>query len=99
MSLEVEIVRISLEAAHAQNLISALDRARAGYLGAPACRSVEVLLSEGGNELAAIITWTSPEAHTVALKRPDAKTFFQAVAKFAIGKPDVQKYRCAASFT
>jgi quinol monooxygenase YgiN len=99
VSLEVEIVRISVEDAHAQDLISALDRARAGYLAAPACRSVEVLLSEVGNEVAAIITWTSAEAHAVALERPEAKTFFQEVARFAVGKPDVQKYRSAVSLT
>jgi quinol monooxygenase YgiN len=99
MSLELEIVRIPVQAEYARNLIDALARARAGYLAAPACRSVEVLLSEMGNEVATIITWTSSEAHALALERPESKTFFREVATFATAKPDVQKYRLEASLT
>jgi quinol monooxygenase YgiN len=95
MAQEFEIVRIPVQAAKAAQLIEALQAARSGYLAAPACQGLTLLLNEAADEVAAVVTWLSADAHNEAAKKPEAGAFFQVVTTFANGRPDVRRYRPA----
>jgi len=84
-----------VQAANARPLIEALQAARAGYLSAPACQGLTLLINEAGDEVAAVMTWSSTDAHNEAAKRPEAAAFFKLVTNFAAGRPDVRRYRPA----
>jgi quinol monooxygenase YgiN len=90
---EIEIVRIPVERERAQELAETIASARRGYLAAPRCNGVEVLSVPDGNEVTAIVRWSSAEAHEQALKSVDAAHFFKAVMTLASGPPDVRKYQ------
>jgi quinol monooxygenase YgiN len=93
MTAEIEIVRIRVDPQGATQLAQAVEAARGGYLAAPACHGVELLLSGERDELVAIVTWDSAQAHAEALRTPHAPVFFESVAAFALGAPDVRRYR------
>ena len=97
MTREIEIVRIPVAPAEAHRLVQLMEAARLGYFAAPACEGVELLLSEGRDELAAIITWSSAQAHVVRQQTPAAGSFFQAVTGLAAGKPEIKHYRPAST--
>lgn len=92
MTLEVEIVRIPVTAARIAELIHALETAQAGYLAAPACQGLKLLVSEARDEVAAIVTWSSAQAHTAAARTPHAAAFLEAVSAIANGRPDIRSY-------
>jgi|SRR5665213_4565213 len=92
MTPEVEIVRIPVDAARAPELIQALEQARLGYLAAPACQELRLLLNQARDEVAAIVTWSSAHSHAEAMKTPQAASFFKAVSIFASARPDVRSY-------
>jgi quinol monooxygenase YgiN len=92
MTLEVEIVRIPVAAADAAELVQALEGARAGYLAAPACQNLTLLVNEVRDEVAAVVTWSSAQAHADALKTPQAASFFTLVSRLASARPDVRTY-------
>lgn len=92
MTLEVEIVRIPVTTSRATELIQALEQARMGYLAAPACRDLRLLLNQARDEVAAIVTWSSAQAHADAAQTPNAAAFFKAVSTFATARPDVRSY-------
>lgn len=96
MTPEIEIVRIPVAPAEAHRLVQAIEHARLGYFAAPACVGVELLLSDGRDELAAIITWATAEAHLVRQQTPAAASFFQAVTDLAAGKPEIKHYHPAS---
>ena len=87
MAHELEIVRIPVHPSRARELAQAINAARGGYLAAPACASVDLWVSEAGDEVAAIIDGSS------ALQDARAAEFFKVVAAFATGAPEVRKYR------
>lgn len=93
MAHELEIVRIPVHPSRARELAQAINAARGGYLAAPACASVDLWVSEAGDEVAAIIDWSSAQAHAQALQDARAAEFFKVVAAFATGAPEVKKYR------
>jgi quinol monooxygenase YgiN len=93
MAQELEIVRIPVQTGNAQSLLDALQSARAGYLSSPACQNLALLLNEAADEVVAIVTWSSAEAHNEAAQRPDAASFFKLVTSFANGRPEVRRYR------
>jgi quinol monooxygenase YgiN len=97
MEQEFEIVRIPVREAKALQLIEALQAARAGYLAAPACQGLTLMLNEAADEVAAVVTWSSADAHNEAAKTPEAGAFFQVVTSFANGRPDVRRYRPAGA--
>ena len=92
MTPEVEIVRIPVAAARAPELIQALEEARDGYLAAPACQELRILMNQTRDEIAAIVTWRSAQAHADASKMPQAASFFKVVSSLASGRPDVRTY-------
>ncbi|MGH8139948.1 MAG: hypothetical protein ACREVV_17370 [Steroidobacteraceae bacterium] len=92
MTRELEFVRIPVASGRSRELVRAIEAARDGYLALPACTRVELMISDGGDEVAAIITWTSARAHANALKDPRAAQFFEIIATFAIAAPEVRKY-------
>jgi quinol monooxygenase YgiN len=92
MTAEVEIVRIPVEPARSQELVSVLQSARKGYLAAPACTQLELLRSAAGDEVAVILHWSSAQAHEQALQSADASVFFKALMGLASGSPEVRKY-------
>ena len=92
MTPEVEIVRIPVSAALAPELIQVLEQARQGYLAAPACRELRLLVNQARDEVAAIVTWSSAQVHAEALKTPLAATIIKAVSTFASARPDVRSY-------
>jgi quinol monooxygenase YgiN len=92
---EIEIVRIPVEPSQARELIETIESARGGYLGSPRCGGVEVLSNPVGNEITAIVRWSSAEAHEQALQSVDAAHFFKAVMTLASGPPDVCRYEPA----
>jgi hypothetical protein len=94
---EIEIVRIPVEASRARELAETIESARSGYLGSPLCSGVEVLSGSGGDEITAIVRWSSAEAHEQALHSVDAAHFFKAVMTLASGPPDVRKYEPASA--
>jgi quinol monooxygenase YgiN len=93
---EIEIVRIPVEHARARELAETIESARTGYLSAPRCNGVEVLSAPDGDEITAIVRWSSSAAHEQALQGVDAAHFFKAVMTLASGPPDVRKYAPAA---
>jgi quinol monooxygenase YgiN len=95
MTLEVEIVRIPVMAARIAELIHALETARAGYLAAPACQDLKLLVNGARDEVAAIVTWSSAQAHAEAARTPHAAAFLKAVSAVANGRPDVRSYLSA----
>jgi quinol monooxygenase YgiN len=97
MTREIEIVRIPVAPAEAHRLVQVMEEARLGYFAAPACEGLELLLSEAREELAAVVTWSSAQAHAVRQQTPAAGSFFQAVARVAAGKPEIKHYRPASS--
>ena len=97
MNPEIEIVRIPVEHSQARQLIDTLESACSGYLAAPRCDGVEVLSNAAGDEITAIVRWSSAAAHEEALQSVDAARFFRAVMTLASGPPDVCKYRPAAA--
>jgi quinol monooxygenase YgiN len=97
MTREIEIVRIPVAPDQAQRLVQVMEEARKGYFAAPACADLELLLSEPRDELAAIVTWSSVEAHARQQQTPAAGSFFEAVMRLASGKPEIRHYRPAAS--
>ena len=96
MNPEIEIVRIPVEHARARELVDTIESARSGYLASPRCNGVEVLSGVGGDEVTAIVRWSSAEAHEEALQSLDAAHFFKAVMTLASGPPDVRKYEPVA---
>lgn len=96
MNPEIEIVRIPVEHARARELAETIESARSGYLASPRCNGVEVLSGAGGDEVTAIVRWSSAEAHEQALQSVDAAHFFKAVMTLAAGPPDVRKYEPVA---
>ena len=97
MQPEIEIVRIPVEPSRALELTATIESARSGYLGSPRCSGVEVLSVPEGDEITAIVRWSSAEAHEQALQSVDAAHFFKAVMTLASGPPDVRKYEPAVS--
>jgi quinol monooxygenase YgiN len=93
---EIEIVRIPVERERARELAGAIESARRGYLSSPRCNGVEVLIVPDGDEITAIVRWSSAEAHEDALQSVDAAHFFKAVMTLASGPPDVRKYEPAS---
>lgn len=92
MTLEIEIVRIPVDPARMPELVSVLEGARDGYLAGPACVGVELLTSADSADVAAIVRWSSAQAHEAALRSMDAALFFKAVMGLASGPPEVRKY-------
>ena len=92
MTPEIEIVRIPVSAVRAPELIQALEQARAGYLATPACQDLRLLVNQARDEVVAIVTWSSAQAHAEALKTAHAASFFKAVSTFASARPDVRSY-------
>ena len=97
MKPEIEIVRIPVERSRARELTDIIATARSGYLAAPRCSGVEVLSGPDGDEVAAIVRWSSAEAHELALQSIDAAHFFKAVMTLASGPPEVRKYEPAVA--
>ena len=97
MNPEIEIVRIPVEPSRAQQLAEAVQSARNGYLAPPRCTSLEVLTGTGGDEVTAIVRWSSAEAHAEALRGEHSAAFFSAVMALASQSPDVRKYRLAGA--
>ena len=95
MAQELEIVRIPVQPTSAHALLDALQAARTGYLSAPACQALSLLLNEAADEVVAIVTWDSAAAHNEAAQSPDAEPFFKLVTQFANGRPDVRRYHPA----
>ncbi|MGA8707662.1 MAG: hypothetical protein WB646_11820 [Steroidobacteraceae bacterium] len=92
MTLEVEIVRIPVNAARVLELIQALKGARTGYLAAPACQAVSLLVTQASDEIAVILTWSSAQAHAEAVKTEQAASFFKAVSTLSSARPEVRAY-------
>jgi quinol monooxygenase YgiN len=97
MKPEIEIVRIPVEPARARELAEAVLSARNGYLAPPLCSGLEVLSGTGGDEVTAIVRWSSAEAHQTALGGEHSAAFFSAVMTLASGPPDVRRYQSAAA--
>ena len=97
MKPEIEIVRIPVERSRARELAETIESARSGYLASPRCNGVEVLSGPDGDEITAIVRWSSAEAHERALQSVDAAQFFKVVMTLAAGPPDVRKYEPAVS--
>jgi quinol monooxygenase YgiN len=93
MKPEIEIVRIPVHGSRARELAAAVQSARSGYLAPPRCTNLEVLTGAGGDEVTAIVRWSSAEAHDEALKGEHSGAFFSAVMALASGPPDVRKYQ------
>ncbi len=55
-----------------------------------------MLLNDAADEVAAIVTWLSAEAHNEAAKTPQAAEFFKVVSNYAAGRPEVRRYRLVA---
>jgi quinol monooxygenase YgiN len=92
MKPEIEIVRIPVEPSRARELAAAVQSARTGYLAPPHCNGLEVLSAAAGDEVTAIVRWSSAEAHQEALNGRHSAPFFSAVMALASGPPDVRKY-------
>ena len=97
MKPKIEIVRIPVERSRAPELAATIESARNGYLASPCCSGVEVLSGRDGDEITAIVRWSSAEAHEQALQSIEAAHFFKAVMTLASGPPDVSKYEPAAA--
>ena len=97
MTREIEIVRIPVAPDQARRLVQVMEEARKGYLAAPACEALELLLSEQRDELAAVVTWSSSQAHVKQQQTAAAGSFFQAVTGLAAGRPKIKQYRPASS--
>jgi quinol monooxygenase YgiN len=97
MNAEIEIVRIPVDRSRAKELADAIRSARTGYLAPPRCSGLEVLSGVDGDEVTAIVRWSSAEAHEQALATPDSASFFKAVMALASGSPDVRKYEIAGA--
>jgi quinol monooxygenase YgiN len=93
MKPEIEIVRIPVEPSRARELAAAVQSARNGYLAPPRCSGLEVLRGTGGDEVTAIVRWSSAEAHEEALRGEHSASFFGAVMALASGPPDVRRYQ------
>jgi quinol monooxygenase YgiN len=89
---EIEIVRIPVEHSRARELAATIESARAGFLAFPRCNGCEVLTGAAGDEVIAIVRWSSVAAHEEALRSADATRFLEAVAALAAGPPEVRKY-------
>jgi len=97
MKVEIEIVRIPVDRSRAQELAEAIQSARTGYLAPPRCSGLEVLTGDDGDEVTAIVRWSSAEAHAQALEGSESASFFKAVMALASGPPDVRKYELAGA--
>jgi quinol monooxygenase YgiN len=97
MAQEFEIVRIPVQSSKIPKLIEALQAARTGYLSAPACQGLTLMLSEAADEVAAVVTWLSADAHSEAAKRPEAGALFQLISALSNGAPEVRRYRPAGA--
>ena len=97
MNPEIEIVRIPVEPSRARELAEAIRSARKGYLAPPRCTNLEVLTGTGGDEVTAIVRWSSAEAHAEALWGEHSAAFFSAVMALASQSPDVRKYRLSGA--
>jgi quinol monooxygenase YgiN len=97
MTPEIEIVRMSVDPDRAAELVRALEQARAGFLAPPSCEEIRLLLAEERDEVVAIITWSSSEAHDRALQAPAAESFFRALGQLTAGPPSVGRYASAGS--
>jgi quinol monooxygenase YgiN len=97
MKPEIEIVRIPVEPSRARELAEAVQSARNGYMAPPHCNGLEVLSGTGGDEVTAIVRWSSSEAHEEALRGEHSAPFFSALMALASGPPDVRKYQPAGA--
>lgn len=91
--MTTEIVRIPTTPDRCDELVRAIDSARAGYLAPPRCAGVRTLRAENGAAVVAILDWSSRAAHDEATRSPAGAAFLAAVQPLAAGPPEIAWYR------
>lgn len=91
--MTIEIVRIPTTPDRCDELVRAIESARASYLAPPRCGGVRTLRAEDGSAVVAIVDWSSRTAHEEAATSPAGAAFLAAVRPLAAGAPEIAWYR------
>ena len=93
MKVEIEIVRIPVDRSRARELAETIESRASRLPAPPRCSGRRsAVTGDDGDEVTAIVRWSSAEAHEAGARGSESASFFKTVMALASGPPEVRKY-------